>query len=230
MKIRKKVSAKKSIENKVTPGDASKYISYDCIKSGDKVVLYCRVSTRQQNHSGNLIAQEAYLRAQITSKGAIVVNAVHFVGSGFFPLHLAYAATLAKQCGAKIVALTTDRLIRNNFYKSTGSNLERNARANLEGLETLKQCAQGIELVTLLHPNASLNECLGLQKKIGQEVKGRKGGRPKKNSPGYKKVRRNENLQIVRRLRIEGVGIREIARRLGLPEATVRYWVRNFFN
>lgn len=227
---RKKVSAKKTIERIFTPGDASKYITHDGIQQGDQVVLYCRVSTRQQYHSGNLIAQEAYLRTQINARGAIVVKSVRFVGSGFFPLRLAYAATLAKQCGAKIVALTTDRLIRNEFYKSTGSNLERNVRANLEGLETLKQCAQGIELVTLLHPNASLSESSGLQKKIGQEVKGRKGGRPKKNPPGYKKVRRDENLPTVRRLQIEGVGIREIARRLGLPEATVRYWVRNFFN
>ncbi|MCH9652586.1 MAG: recombinase family protein [Planctomycetes bacterium] len=230
MKIRKKVSARKSIEKKVSPGDASKYISYDCIKPGDQVVLYCRVSTRQQNYTGNLDAQERYLRTQVTERGAIVVTAVQCVGSGFYPFRLAYAASLAKQSGAKIVALTTDRFIRNEFFKSTGSKFERNARANIEGLETLKQCAEGIELVTLVHPNTSLLECSGWQKKIGQQVKSRKGGRPKKNPPGYKKERRHEKLPKVRELRSEGVGIRETARRVSLPEATVWYWVRNFLN
>lgn len=225
---RKKLSAKKTIRRIFSPGDASQYITHDGIQSGDRVVLYCRVSTRQQNHSGNLDSQEKYLRTQMGKRKARVVEVVRYVGSGFEPLRLPFAVRMAQQHGAKIVAITTDRFIRHDYFKSTGSKFERNARANIEGLEALKQCAQEIELVTLLHPNASLLECSGLQKKIGQRFKNRKGGRPKKNTPGYKKKRRNEYLPKVRRLRSEGSAIREIARRFDLPEATVRYWVRNF--
>lgn len=227
---RKKVSAKKVIEKLFQPGDASKYITFDGIRDGDRVVLYCRVSTRQQNHTGNLDAQEQYLKAEMAKRGAKVVQVVKYVGSGFEPLRLPLAVKYAEQHRAKIVAISTDRFIRNEFFKSTGSKSERNARANIKGLETLKQSAQGIELVTLLYPNASLLECSGLQKKIGQQFKNRKGGRPKKYPPGYKKKRRNEYLPKVRCLRSEGLGIREIARRLDLPEATVRYWVRKFLN
>ena len=224
---RKKVSAKKTIERIVTPGDASAYITHDGIQKGDRVVLFCRVSTRQQNHSGNLEGQEHYLTDQMHARGAIVVCVEKYVGSGLDPLHLIQAAKIARQCSAKIVALTTDRFIRHEFFKATRAK-NRQLRVNQYGLELLQDIATGVELVTLEDPNASLSKCAGLLKRVGQIAKGRKGGRPKKKIPGDKKKRRQHYLPRVYQLCTEGHSNREIARRLNLPESTVRYWVRNF--
>lgn len=175
---RKKVSAKKIIEKLFQPGDASKYITYDGIQDGDRVVLYCRVSTRQQNHSGNLDAQEQYLKTEMAKRGAKVVQVVKYVGSGFEPLRLPLAVKYAEQHRAKIVAISTDRFIRNEYFKSTGTKSERNARANLKGLETLKQSAQGIELVTLLyHQLRAFNLCYNTRRRCRCPVGGRQKGR-----------------------------------------------------
>ncbi len=227
---RKKVSAKKTIERIFTPGDASKYITHDGIQQGDQVVLYCRVSTRQQNHNGNLDTQEQYLRNQIDKRDAKVVHVVRYVGSGFEPLRLPLAVRFAKQHSAKIVALSTDRFIRHESFKSTGTKKARTLRVNTGGLEILREIAKGVELVTLLDPNATLPECAGLQKKIGQQMKNSKGGRPNKRKPGYKKERRQKNLPIVFQLRTEGLKIRDIARKLIIHESTIRHWLRNFSN
>ncbi|QDT18325.1 recombinase family protein [Gimesia chilikensis] len=227
---RKKVSAKKTIERIFTPGDASKYITHDGIQQGDQVVLYCRVSTRQQNHNGNLDAQEQYLRNQMGKRDAKVVHVVRYVGSGFEPLRLPLAVRFAKQHGAKIVALSTDRFIRHESFKSTGSKKARKLRVNTRGLEDLREIAKGVELVTLLDPNASLEDCIKLQSEIGQQAKFNKGGRPLKRKPGYKKQRRLKFLEKVIQLQEQGKSIRDIEKELKIPSSTVHSWVSSFFN
>jgi len=229
MTERKRLSARSTVEQHCNPGIAAGYITHDNIQPGDQVVLYCRVSTRQQNHSGNLKAHERYLRAEIAARRAEVVDLVPKAGPGFDPLWVARAADIAKRHKAKLVAITTDRLIRHLDYKSTGSSYERNARASTEGLDDLKRYADGVELVTLVDPDAPLAECMGVMKKIGQQVKGRKGGRPGKNPPGYKKERRLRNQSQVFWMRAVGYPVRQIARILDQPESTVRRWVRRFF-
>ena len=157
-----------------------------------------------------------------------MVGVVQQVGSGFDPLWVVRAADIAKRHNGKIVAITADRLIRHPDFKSTGNNYERNARANTEDLEDLKRFAGCVELVTLTDPDATLAECMALYKKIGQQVKGRKGGRPRKNPPGYKKERRLRNQSKVFWMRAVGYPVRRIARILHEPESTVRRWVRRF--
>ncbi|QDT82451.1 recombinase family protein [Gimesia chilikensis] len=230
MTRRKKVSAKKTIKRIFTPGDASKYITHDGIQQGDQVVLYCRVSTRQQKHSGNLDAQEKYLRTQMAKRGAKVVNVVRYVGSGFEPLRLPLAVMYAKQHRAKIVALTTDRFIRHESFKSTGTNKTRSFRVNERGLENLQEIAKGVELVTLQDPNAILEDCLKLQREIGQLSKSNKGGRPLKRMPGYKKERRQKNLEKTIQLKKQGKSVREIGKELKIPSSTIHTWVSSFFN
>lgn len=223
--VRQKISARGYVDKLYTPGDATKHITFDGIQSGDRVVLYCRVSTRQQNHTGNLDAQERYLRAEMAVRGATVVEAVHHVGAGVYALLVGRAAAIAKPQKAKIVAVTTDRLVRNENFVSTGLNCQRNARATIGELHILTEAANGVELVTLVPPNASLAKCLGVQKKVGQMLKRRKGGRPKKTKPGYKKQRRDSTKPEAVRLRLEGKSIREIARILDVPASTVHRWV-----
>lgn len=225
----KRVSARSTVERHCNPGNAASYITHDGIQPGDRVVLCCRVSTRQQNHRGNLTAHERHLRAEIAARRTEVVDLVSHVGPGYDPLWVARAADIAKRHNAKLVAITTDRLVRHPDYKSTGSNYERNARANTEGLDDLKRYADGVELVTLVDPDAPLATCMGVMKKIGQQVKGRKGGRPGKNPPGYKKERRLRNQSQVYWMCAVGYPVRKIAHMLDLPESTVRRWVRRFF-
>jgi len=229
-KKRKRVSARSWVEGLCRPGRAAAYTTHDRIRPGDAVVLACRVSSRQQDHTGNLTAQERYLRAEIAARRADVVGVVKYVGSGFDPLWVARAARRAKQHNAtKIVAIATDRLIRHPDFKATGNDWERNARAHTDDLEKLKWYAGSVELVTLMPPDAPLSECMALYKKIGQQIKNRKGGRPRKNSPGYKKERRLRNLSKVFWMRAVGYPVRRIARILDIPESTVRRWVRHFW-
>ena len=157
-----------------------------------------------------------------------MVEVVRHVGSGFDPLWVARVADIAKRHNAKIVAITTDRLIRHADFKSKGTEYERNARANTEDLDDLKRYADGVELVTLVDPDAPMADCMALHKEIGQQVKGRKGGRPRKNPPGYKKERRLRNQSKVFWMRAVGYPVRQIARILDEPESTVRRWVRRF--
>ena len=138
---------------------------------------------------------------------------------------VARVADIAKRHNAKIVAITTDRLIRHADFKSKGTEYERNARANTEDLDDLKRYADGVELVTLVDPDAPMADCMALHKEIGQQVKGRKGGRPRKNPPGYKKERRLRDQPEAVRLRAEGKSIREIAHILGVPVSTVHRWL-----
>jgi hypothetical protein len=229
MTARKKVSARGWIEQYCRPGNARDFITHDGIRPGDRVVLCCRVSTRQQDHTGNLTAHERHLRAEIAARRANVVGVVRHVGSGFDPLWVGRAAYIAKRHNAKIVAIATDRLIRHPDYKSTGTRYERNARACTEDLEDLNRYADGVELVTLTDPDATLADCMAVHKKIGQHAKGRKGGRPGKNPPGYKKERRLRNQSQVFWMRAVGYPVRQIARILDQPESTVRRWVRRFF-
>ena len=229
MTKRKRVSARSTVERHCNPGNAASYITHDGIQPGDRVVLCCRVSTRQQNHRGNLTAHERHLRAEIAARRAEVVGLVRYVGSGCDPLWVSRAAAIAKPHHAKLVALTTDRFVRHPDYKSTGSDYERNARANTEALEDLKRYVGGVELVTLVDPDAPLATCMGVMRRVGQQVKWNPGGRPKKNPPGYKKQRRLKNQPQVFWMHAVGYTARRIARILDLPESTVRRWVRRFF-
>jgi hypothetical protein len=151
----------------------------------------------------------------------------HF-GSGLDPLWVAHAADIAKRHNAKIVAVTTDRLIRHPDFKSTGNKFKRNARANTGHLEDLKWSVDGVELVTLADPDAPMADCMALHKKIGRQSKNRKGGRPSKNPPGFKKERRLRNQSKVFWMCAVGYPVRQIARILDEPESTVRRWVRHF--
>lgn len=228
MTKRQKVSARHAIGAIFGPGDATKFITHDNIKLHDLVVLWCRVSSRQQNHTGNLDAQEWYLRNEMAIRQASVVGVVRRVGSGFWPFMVGQAAELAKQNNAKIVAVSTDRFIRHENFKTRGTDYELNARANDESLNDLQRAANGVELVTLVHPNSPLGECGGVLKQIGQQHKGRTGGRPKRKIPGYKKQWREQKLVQARRLLRAKLSIRETAECLDIGESTLRYWLRKF--
>ena len=170
--MKTRVSAKRWIARGL-PSSFIKLI--DSIAPGDKVVLACRVSGREQKRRGNDTGQEAYLRHELERRGAVVVLVYRRTVSGFDPYWLCPAIEAAKQCGAKLVALTTNRLIRPPGYHSKENPT---AQARQCDLDELQWWLQGVEIVTLLDPDASPSEERSLQSKVGQWAKGRKGGRP----------------------------------------------------
>jgi hypothetical protein len=207
-------------------GDASKYIRHaaDEICPGDDVLLACRVSGREQNRQRNLAAAVSDLRQQAARLGANVCGTETHVGPGTSPIWLARAAALAKARGAKILAESTDRLIRHPGYHSAEWN---DAQARECDLAEMAYYTDGVVVATLLHPNATPAEVRAYQRKRGQRAKAARGGRPAKR-PGYKKQRREELMPRVKQMVAEGASINRIAVELKIPRRTARRWERSF--
>ena len=208
------------------PGKASNYIApVSVIQPGDKMVIYCRVSEHTQNHNGNLNDQELNLRNELAKLGAIIVGVVRREKSGWDCKWLAEAVEKARAHGAKLVAETTSRFIRNPDYHSKNAP---DAQATKEDLQGLAVWTDGVTLVTLLHPDASAGEERSYQTRRGQDAKGKKGGRPRKQLPGRKKERRRELIQQVLTLDRKGWSRRAIASRISVPKSTIQDWIRRY--
>lgn len=204
-------------------GTASEYIMHDGIERGDRVVLACRVSTCEQHRDRNLADQELHLRQEMERRGAVVVDVVREVGPGCYPSWLARAADIARRRGAKVVAESLSRLIRSPYYHSVD---DPDARPRTSDLDDLRASTKGVELVTLLDPDATPRQERGYQSIRGQRQKRRRGGRPLAKRPGYVKARRERLLPHVLADRRNGMTVRAIAEKHGLPFTTVALWLR----
>jgi hypothetical protein len=227
---------KRTSDRRLQRGRAS-----DCIKhaveelhSGDKVVVCCRVSGHTQRLKKNLADQELNLRNRAVERGAMVVGVVRHVGSGTDPYWLARAVVLAKETGAKLFAESTDRFVRHPGYHS---NEGPDWQARETDLEDLEFWADGVTLVTDLHPDALPEEVRFYQQNRGQVAKQNKGGRPPKGDRPAKrewKKRRLAWINQARDMRWEGLSLRSIADRLnamgdGFPPVTAKTvwnWLR----
>lgn len=211
------------------PGNAAALIGHaaERLQPGDKVILVCRVSSCEQNHTGNLDDQVANLGRRAAALGVVVVDVVRFVGSGYDPWWLASAVDDAKREGAVFFAETTDRFVRSILYHSKNEPLKgfADAQARQPDLDGLAYWAAGVELVTDLPPNASPKEVRSYQRKRGQAAKGCKGGRPRKTKPGDKKRRREALKPRALKWRSQGLSIRDIAEYLGVPPSTLQGWL-----
>jgi DNA invertase Pin-like site-specific DNA recombinase len=191
------------------------------VQRGDDVILCMRVSGRAQKGSGNLDDQERHLRRVVAERGANVVGVVRKTGSGSDTSWLHSTIMMAKESGAKLLAESVSRFIRSEQYHSVKAPDARPSKAQMDSLLAM---ADGVVLVTVLNPSATPAEERGFQTTRGQVAKNGRGGRPAKNSPGYK-IRRRLRLQpLVQKLRKEGASWSEIARRTGLPQTTIRGW------
>ncbi|RYD88392.1 MAG: hypothetical protein EOP50_19180, partial [Sphingobacteriales bacterium] len=94
----------------------STYIrSIDSIQPGDKVSLWCRVSTDDQYANGNLADQEAELRTAIRARGGIVTSAETRAGSAHDAEAWLYrAANRAAREGAVLLAESISRFARHH--------------------------------------------------------------------------------------------------------------------
>jgi len=231
MKTRRSASAQNMIDNDPrgdTPpaGKASDYIGHAerDIKPGDKVVLYCRVSRHTQNRMGNLDDQERNLRREAARLGAIVVeDPILHEGPGWDAGEIMRAAALAREHGAKLLAESTNRYVRSGEYHGDENP---DAQASEEELQFLPIWTGGTVPLTVLDPDASAGEERAYETKRGQREKGRRGGRPRTNPPGYKTERRREMLPKVLELREKGESVREIAAYMGIAKSTIYDWIQ----
>lgn len=206
-------------------GKASKYIKWALLelKPGDRVVLWCRVSSCKQKRKKNLRDQERSLRRYVEKRGGIVVDVVAVVESGWNAWSLCDAVSLAEELGAKVLAESTDRFIRHPDYHSE-------LRPHLQPLEIHFQnnlsFAQGRAiLMTVVYPDKSLSKCKGYQIKRGLREKGSKVGRPPKTKPLAKKRMRAELAPKARAMHEAGDSVRQIAKALGVSSSTVWDWI-----
>lgn len=205
-----------------SPGRASDFIQWAkyALKPGDLVVIWCRVSGYTQHRRKNLRDQEQSLRRYAEARGAIVIDVVSVVESGFESWSLSDAARIAQKHGAKVLAETTDRYIRHPMFHSR-------LRPHLQPLEThfrtnfhfLKDRAT---FMTVEDPDAPLSKCRGRQIKRGQQAKNRKGGRPCE-----KKQRRTNLAPRAREMNRAGSSIRQIATALKVPSSTIFDWLES---
>jgi hypothetical protein len=121
-----------------------------------------------------------------------------------------------------ILAASTDRFLRNRNWTTNQPDL----LPTVEEFEKLKELVEGVPLVTLLHPDKKPSKVTSFRSRWGQEAKGNKGGRPKKNKPGYKKRWRKKTLRLVQKLRGKGYSLSEISHRAITPKSTVHYWLQ----
>lgn len=236
-----------TLKDWMRPGDASKYLAPFHVKPGDRFVILCRVSSGEQGRKRALKTQSKKLRAAVEAAGGVVVEVIddedRCVASGcsVFNEHskrpywlsiVEDAAHIARRLDAILLAATTDRLIRSSWFRSTSPRGSK-ARAQDFDLEQLKAATKGVRIMTYLEPNTPLDKCRALLAKWGQEVKQRKGGRPRKldREPGWRKRRKNELLRAVLEQRRAGVSYRNIAKRVSqkfanpITHVAVRDWI-----
>src|SRR5688572_27407686 len=111
-----------------SPGKASKYFRHfkKMASRGIEVVVYCRVSSRTQIHRRSLDRQEQYLREKVKKLGGRVIEVFREIGSGWIidadeRKLFVQACRIAVEQGAIVVARSSDRFIRNEFFGMHGN-------------------------------------------------------------------------------------------------------------
>ncbi len=194
-----------------------------------KARIYCRESTGMQRYKRNLDTYEKKLRSELEKRGIPIVGVHRVICSGWmhddrWALKKAVRQAQKDTTGKTvIVAPSTDRFLRNKFFTTK----KPDTLPTEAEFEQLMELTGGVPLVTLLPPDMSPRKVRGYQTRWGQQVKGNKGGRPKKNKPGYKKEIRLEKKPRALKYREGGASITDIALYLGVPRPTVQYWIEH---
>ncbi len=220
-------------ERYFTRGPAGEYMTRLRVRPADRFIIICRVSRRQQNKKRKLDYQEAKLRRYIEARGGIVIAVVREVKSGWEPKWLWQHAKTAEHQGAKLVALTPDRFVRNHHYQSSDKRLAQ-LQATTDELAELRFWTRGVELMTYIDPDATPGKCRSILTKIGKAASTKRDGRPPKQAidrePGYRARRKAKGIERMMEMYGKGCRIRGIAKRLsrqlGVTPKTVYKWMR----
>lgn len=227
--MRKRVTAWVRLNRKYPPSEpakASDYIKHFETLGAKNVVLYCRVSSSDQHHTGNLANQQANLCRELERQGVTLHEVYCCIESGWNNDHwmdrptLAAAATKAKELGAVLVFESTSRLIRSIWYNPSRN---KNAQPSKAEYKKLKRITKNVTLATIAHPDITPAEERGIQTRRGMVEKNKKGGRPRKRR---KTNWPQETINQAIELKENGRSYGEIAKTLNAPRSTVQSWIR----
>lgn len=194
-------------------------------ESGDRFVTIARVSCHTQGKNGNLREQQDRLQREVVQAGGIVTDSFSLVCSGKDPSWLVPISQSAHFLDSCLVGETTCRFKRPMDYHS-----QDNPHAVLlpSDLEWLKTSLCGVKTMTLVDPDYSPGENRSVQTKRGMTSKGKKGGRPRKQSRAGWDEERRLHLPIVISLRDLGYSLSMIADRTGVKRCTVQKWLEKY--
>ncbi len=209
-------------------GIASDFISdIRSLKSGKPVVIYCRVSSSDQDYKQNLSDQMVSMQDRIKQKGYEIIRTIKDVCSGWQEERdgLLLAAKIAQKNKAVVVAESPTRLIRSRDFNSK-TNWK--VQPTVAEYRRLQRDTRGVKLATLVNPDATPEEIRSHETRRGKNAKGNPGGRPRKRCPGYKLRIRQEYLPKVLDLYERRKNKALIARMTGLNYNTVYSWIRKY--
>lgn len=184
------------------------------------VVLLCRVSTDDQDANRNLDDGTMHAWRHLRAMGCRPVTMDEGVEtSNIFSNRtiLEQAIEEARRLGAMLVAPSRDRFIRSRSFGR--GQTAKGEPPCVHEYEQLIHMAEGVLLATLLPPDEPSRS---RRIKRGQDAKGRKGGRPRKNASGDKKDRRERLKPHAAELLKKGMSQRAVAAVSGIRESTLR--------
>ena len=85
--------------------------------------------------------------------------------------------------------------------------------------------AKSVSLATFFNPEAAFKWVRSFETRLAKTSKGR-CGRPRKTPVGQKKAIREKLQPVAKRLRRDGLSLRQIAKELKKPLSTVAGWLR----
>ena len=215
------------------PVPPSDYIDHaDHLPPGTPVVLHHRASDHREVRSGAAIHARDELRQEAERRGFIVKGEFWDLESGrmtddwearFHYSHLRLAAERARELGAVLLALSTDRFARGrDFDPKRPSTTGRLSDLDLRRLVRFLNC----RLATVQHPDATPAEIDSEQKRRGHRHTTKRDGRPPSRT-----TFRLTWLTVVVSLRERGLSYHDIATEVSnqsgqhVSANTVRNWI-----
>jgi DNA invertase Pin-like site-specific DNA recombinase len=201
-------------------------------------VTYMRVSTHEQRKKGNLKYRDRFLLSQLERLGINCVASYTEVGSGrnlnrpVFEKAVKHARTLQRQNPNALVVIVTDT--RNRFLRNPHFNGSSDPLTHLQ-MRKLIAFTAGVTLVTVLPPHASHRDVKSHEAKFSTALgveSGKKVGRPpkKRRDKASRRQGQQERLRLsweaIRMFVDEDASKRAISRKLGVPESTIRSWLK----
>lgn len=194
---------------------------------GASVSIFVRESGRTQRWRRNADNQKASVTKAVEALGLKVLRAFVACASGWDEDRDDFkaAVTFAKIHRCALIAESACRLLRAWNYTTR----EQWLVPNRHEWNRLLEDADGVPLITQLHPDTDWQDVRAHQIKRGLREKESKSGRPKTVLPGAKAERRFAMLNRVLDLRhCFGFGYRWIASETGIALQTVKNWCRRY--
>jgi DNA invertase Pin-like site-specific DNA recombinase len=132
------------------------------------------------------------------------------------------AIAKCREHGAILLAESVDRFLRPVAYNPK---TDPDEWPTVEDFASLGELAGEVPLATMLHPDTDWKAVRGHQIWRGQQAKGKRGGRPASNPPGYKKEWRLKFKPLVLELKDAGDSLSEIESKTGVSRSTSSRWI-----